>query len=268
MSAKKTKNVEVSVNVADEVLTLNRASAIFSSLVKILAVQRNQIPFSYQTFSLLVNRVRRDDEDASKEGSWKAFQVEKQRDLAKNTVQDYEKFLKMIQIGFENSVQEAVILFGATIFTPKEIWHVEFPKDMKTNFWSTRNSQQAVDQIVSAIGFHKQLWESFSRQLLPTNMYLMLKIDESKTISQGFLEMFTKNEDFTIPGRCPVSKITIQNNLSESAMGNRFLDLSFLGDVLHRSPEKKTENCQWYECDVSVKGFKDVLVKGKSIWNL
>lgn len=91
----KSKNVDVSVNVADEELTLNRAKAIFSSLVKILAVQRNQIPFSYQTFNLLVNRVCQDDEDASKEGSWKAFQVEKQRDLAKSTVQDYEKFLKV-----------------------------------------------------------------------------------------------------------------------------------------------------------------------------
>lgn len=120
--------------------------------------------------------------------------------------------------------------------------------------------------IFRAIGTHKQLWESFSRQLLPTNMYLMLKVDEGKSISREFLEMFTKNEDFTIPGRCPVSKITIQNNLTDSTMGNRFFDLR--GDVFHRSPENKTENYQWYECDVSVKGFKDVLVKGKSIWNM
>lgn len=62
---------------------------------------------------------------------------------------DFFLVLKTVEIGFENSVQEAMIFFGATIYTPKEIWHIEFPKDMKANFWNTRNSQQAVDQTVS-----------------------------------------------------------------------------------------------------------------------
>ncbi|GAB0092726.1 hypothetical protein DMENIID0001_077570 [Sergentomyia squamirostris] len=245
------KNVKFSVNIDRGIVTLELGSVLLSSLVKFLAVYRNQIPQNFQMFKFLVNRSQ-PKEDQDHLTTWNQHQVENQLELARNTIRDYEKMMKAIDVAFKRPVEEAVFLLGATQFTPKEAWHFTFPTDDMNNHTVLQKVHAIVDHTLLEIASNPGLSESdtFSKTFYSTNMYLMLKMEAEE--SEQFLSVFEERENFSMPERCPVSQIVFENQP----------DIEIERESV---PEKPSTS--WYECKISVKGYKHVLVKGKNIWD-
>lgn len=92
------------------------------------------------------------------------------------------------------------------------------------------------------------------------------------------------HEEFRLPSNCRTTMINIGNDMSKTALNCcRDLNIFSEDDSLITSATTETiETAQretedhnnqsttitnyFYECKVSVRGFKDQLVKGKSIW--
>lgn len=99
-------------------------------------------------------------------------------------------------------------------------------------------------------------------------------------------DLFIKNEMFSMPKNCKTTIFNIRNN-SINNFSNCCHDLIIFKDLRNlqinqtesvecnelknddaemKTDEQNDDNYCWYESIVRVKGFKDVLVKGKSIW--
>ncbi|XP_059622049.1 uncharacterized protein LOC132265415 [Phlebotomus argentipes] len=274
------QRAEVHVNVADYVVARDGAEAILVSLVKYLAVQRRQIPYSYTILCNLSDRVRQQETEAP---SWKEFQLDKQRKLVNSTVLGYKQLFQAIHVAFANKVQEAVLLFGATAFTPKEAWWIEFPESVQKHDPGVVHHgkvQEMADHTVMTISGRPELSENMSRDFHTTNMYLMLKFAGEAPKESRFREAFTERDVLHLPTSCHVSKITLQNEPTNETLANCCAEMSVFGfsgftgkarsyaDLFRRNATQKTEESRWYECAESVKGYNHVLVKGKDIWNL
>uniref|UniRef100_A0A1B0CG24 Uncharacterized protein n=1 Tax=Lutzomyia longipalpis TaxID=7200 RepID=A0A1B0CG24_LUTLO len=260
------KKAEVHINVPQDVLTAPIAGHILSSLIKFLAVRRQQIPFSYQTFISLVHGMSSRTHEAS---CWSEIQMEKQKELARNTAQDYEYLFRRIEYLFQTChVQEVAFFLGATPLTPKEVWHVVLPEDMRNHTAShhSRNSQLMVHQTIRAIATHEELMENLGRQFYPTNMFCQFKIAQ---IPEGsvFEENYERKDLWSIPGMCHTTKIILENTLPDSAMRNCCGNLRIHGDSTPWAVKQEPKPGEWYSLRRTIKGFKEAIVKGKSIWN-
>lgn len=97
-------------------------------------------------------------------------------------------------------------------------------------------------------------------------------------------EQFKSHNSLKLPASCRITHINIQNdfniiNLNCCQNLNIFNDISTLNDSTAENIKKSkteskintekdcTSDCNnFYECKIIVKGFKDQLVKGQSIW--
>lgn len=109
-------------------------------------------------------------------------------------------------------------------------------------------------------------------ELKPTNMHVLLK--SKQKISD---EHFQQHDTFKLPSMCRVTMLNIVND-SDDNHHNCCQNLLVYDDVeettLTIGEKSKTAtnsieselSSKFYECDVLIKGFKNMLVKGQSIW--
>lgn len=136
-----------------------------------------------------------------------------------------------------------------------------------------------------------QKFYEIESKLNTTNMFVLLNPKVRPQVSD---DLFQLNEDFRLPRSCKTVVLNLQN-ISDSIQTNCcdhlvvYDDSDLLADYDNlkvtddklastEADEDKTvdgRNVQsidinesdWYNSTVFVRGFKDVLVKGKSIWN-
>lgn len=118
------KNIKlIDVNFDVSVITRETTAKMLSAIAEFLAFNRNQIPFVYQTFQFMVERMKVEPSE-----EWNNFHIEHQRALAQSTLQYFNLLRKRI-INTLSSVEIALALFvfGSTSTTPKEAFIIKFP---------------------------------------------------------------------------------------------------------------------------------------------
>lgn len=82
--AQNSKSVELKLQDVD-VLTTGIAAEFVINILDFLLFHRSQIPFVYKTYKYYVNKWDEDAHDENKQESFKHYQLQKQRSLAKQT---------------------------------------------------------------------------------------------------------------------------------------------------------------------------------------
>lgn len=143
-------------------------------------------------------------------------------------------------------------------------------------------------------------FEAISTDLKPTNMYVFLK--PKQALHDPFGDQFERHDEFRLPAMCRTTMLNIRND-SNAAATNCCQDLLVFDDDLKPMNQSNNETnktdliCEstedsrlpnnhenvpkngemdfasekslrnsFFECKISVKGFKDQRIKGKSIW--
>lgn len=130
------KNIqEIPINVKNIEIISNKTQAfMLIAIIEFLSFQRNQIPFVYETYKYMVNQIRKKDEILV-EDDWNNHMLEMKRNSAIDTLDSLADISKNILLEFSrNEVSEAMILFGSSIFAPKEAFTVKLPEITKNHF--------------------------------------------------------------------------------------------------------------------------------------
>lgn len=127
--------------------------------------------------------------------------------------------------------------------------------------------------ILSSTAF----FDANSRELKLTSMYLFLKPKYKP--NDGALEIdehFEWRDRFELPANCRITVLNIEN-VNRTTDDNCCKNLNVFNDATGIGEKISNESplvldgemhsiTGFYECKVSIKGFKDQLIKGKSIW--
>lgn len=111
-------------------------------------------------------------------------------------------------------------------------------------------------------------------------MYVFVKPKQKPTETPFDLtEHFEWHENFELPGQCRITVLNIEN-AHQMTDDNCCKNLNVFGDDKCDDAKllndktwtgevnmvNETNKNGFYECKISIKGFKDQLIKGKSIW--
>lgn len=131
-----------------------------------------------------------------------------------------------------------------------------------------------------------KFFDANSRELKLTSMYVFLK-PKYRLSAEAFEidEYFEWRDRFELPASCRITVLNIEttnqptddnccqnlNVFSDEKIGS---DIPSEGEMTDSKVEPSMGNENemhtingFYECKVSIKGFKDQLIRGKSIWN-
>jgi hypothetical protein len=95
---------------------------------------------------------------------------------------------------------------------------------------------------------------------------------EAETLGDDVTNFRNLGSNFRVPTSCSSTTISLTNTYSHFSI---FSDFENLTMYEKNTAETKTENentgsdCEisWHQSQIIVKGFKDILVNNKSIWN-
>lgn len=114
----------IDVNFDVSVITRETTAKMLSAIAEFLAFNRNQIPFVYQTFQFMVEKVMK----LEPSDDWNNFHIEHQRAVAQSTLQYFNLLRKRIMNTLSSiEIAQALFVFGSTSTTPKEAFIIKFP---------------------------------------------------------------------------------------------------------------------------------------------
>lgn len=97
----------------------------------------------------------------------------------------------------------------------------------------------------------QQLQQLLTKTLPITNVYILIKKSKHNLEQE---EHFLPKDNFKMPANC--TQVNFDFNESKASIGSDYLDSNNACEC----------ECQWYQSKEIIKGFKDELVNGKSIW--
>lgn len=128
---------------------------------------------------------------------------------------------------------------------------------------------------------------NLTSKLSATNVYVLLKSTKSSAADFDASEHFHCKDSFYLPNNCKTIILNLVNATEPSKLNkeNCCIDLvvfsefdnivissrrdSFDGNCdVAEPPSVLCEKDVWYESSIFLKGYKDVLVKGNSIWTV
>lgn len=163
------------------------------------------------------------------------------------------------------------ILFGPTPLTPKEMWVLKCPQ-ISTNH-SNENHRNSADSIVRNALMQLVICEDVSdyfasKPLPPTNVFLEF---DMTTLSSEACNSFTEKDSEEMV-QCNMMTVDLVRS-DESGQVNCCLDLEIsdgVGRISFETTEQKKSDGTFstYEVNDFIKGYKDKLVRGKTIWEI
>ncbi|KAL5273742.1 hypothetical protein ACFFRR_000466 [Megaselia abdita] len=259
---------QIEINFSSQVLTRECVGQMFIAIYELLLFQRNCIPFVYKTFKFCVSRLPEIDDE--EQGNIH-FETHRQISVAKKTLEDIKNHFELILNTFKTKeVREMRVLFGSTPLTPKEVWVLKCPKISKNH--SNENHRSSADSLVKnvlmQIIISTDLCDYFASKPLPqTNVFL--EFDMTTLVDDDF-NIFTEKDSEERILQC--NNITLDLiREEETNQPNCCLDLEIsegVGKIFLEKTEKLESTFSTYEVNDFIKGYKDKLVKGKTIWEI
>lgn len=150
-----------------------------------------------------------------------------------------------------------LLLFGSTVHTAKESYEIVFPNINETLLPTLVNETTLVKSILLGIVQNDDL-ECDKHQLPATNVFVLFK--RSQPIADD-CDLMIELRNFKLPKSCRKFSIRFRDLSDFDIFDEGFQALSLCDEP------KKTPEELWYQSKTFVKGFKDILVNNKSIWN-
>ncbi|XP_058066790.1 uncharacterized protein LOC131216343 [Anopheles bellator] len=267
------------VEIDAPMVTQQCAARIVRTIVELLLYHREQIPFTYGAFRTMVKNFRTNEGDESTEHGMQKIHLRKQQNQAEQMVQSVDNLFEMIDDCFEQNptVQEAMIIFGTTIFTAKEAFVVRLPPIDRNHHGY--NHRHALEQHLRQIAMKLTLSDEVSGNphvKVPTNVHVLMKIAAVSTLNTPNCGHYSPLDDYKLPVKCPQYRITLATTANRpSSPVSCCKHLKVFQDATTPSASdypdvvaaEETDNLScWLQLNEVVRGFKPTPVKGCFIW--
>lgn len=266
----------VDINLETDIVTGEIVAHFVTSILEFLLYQRNQIPFVCKTFKYLISKWKTNDEDNNEESPGN-FQIDRQKDLARQTMNCIKLMGDIISRGFQQSdISRVRFLFGSTAVLPKEAYTIVIPQISRIHSYEHHKLQTTVlNQALISLLTSDCLYNTFSTNMSPTNVFLELEMPDQD--ADGWEQVFS-TDLCELPASCKHVVINLMHVVpSDFIHTNCCKDLKIFEDFSNLSVEsqksinkteatKTTTSVGWWEASTIIKGFKQTSVKGNSIW--
>lgn len=124
----KKNEITIDIKITD-VLTPLTCGLLVNEIIKYLVYQKSQIPYPYNWLQTVVTRKRKSMESHSPQTT-SNLSVERHYKVTSAAYDIVEEIMNNIKTEFKNSIQyikEVLIIFGATPYTPKEVFRISVP---------------------------------------------------------------------------------------------------------------------------------------------
>lgn len=272
------KQVEVEISVDLNIKPTNEiVKKLLLSFIDYVLHSRQQIPFNFDIFSAFVNRFSK-NENVESNMNWKFV---KQHQYAKET---HDKIwgLKKVSISLLSSFSvkltfliylqviedievptQVFIILGASLFSPKESYLINLPQAKElTDSYNQSNNDDKINQILLRLVQNENLKVN---HLAATNTFIIFKM---KSLSDN--PQLTEIKNFKIPPSCHKFVIHFKDNsnLDFDIFEDSFKEMNINKENEAPDNQKETDNVDiYYQSKVFVKGFNDISINNKSIWN-
>ncbi|XP_037876319.1 uncharacterized protein LOC101742634 isoform X2 [Bombyx mori] len=118
------KHLKLEINIGDQLTTIS-CGHVVAELIKFIAYQRLQIPYTYPWLKQLITKRKELDHENRKE----SFQSEKHFRTAETALKNLDLILKslLLEINSPSMPDEVCIILGATPITCKEVYRLILP---------------------------------------------------------------------------------------------------------------------------------------------
>lgn len=273
------KPITINLEIGDQLTSISCGHVIVE-LIKFIAYQRLQIPYTYQWLKQVVNK-KKDTEDVKD-----TFQSERYFSIASTALENLDFILKSLQqeINSQSLPEEICIILGGSPLTCKEVYRILLPAMChKPQCHSTNiaNDQKIQKNVFRALVTSEKLSQIFFNQLAPTNMYVFLK---KKMFNNQDNILNSDNFVFTNGCRIPWSSKIVVIDLRTKVLDNTACcnEFNIFGDIVNKNLQnlslddseddvfneiESNDDVRWYQSSYVMKGFKDCVINGSSITN-
>ncbi|XP_046971357.1 uncharacterized protein LOC124538357 [Vanessa cardui] len=271
--------IKIDLNIGDQLTSIS-CGHIVVEIIKFLAYQRLQIPYTYQWLKEIVNK-RKACENI-KEG----FQSERHFRTASAALDNLDFIIKSLlkEIGGASVPEEICIALGSTPITCKEVYRLILPTSChmpQCNSSNIASDQKIQRTVFKNLVTSEKLSEVFFNSISPTNMYVFLK--KNPLCNQDIVcsDSFVFVNGYKLPRSCKVVVLDFKaQNPENISCCNKF---QVFGDVISKNLDnlninsddsghnfnsiESTNEIKWFQSAYIMKGFKDCVVNGSSVTN-
>ncbi|EDW16351.1 uncharacterized protein LOC6574862 [Drosophila mojavensis] len=268
--AQNSKNVELKLQDVD-VLTTGIVAEFVINILDFLLFHRSQIPFVYKTYKYYVNKWDDDEQNENKQESFKHYQLQKQRSLAKQTKDAISNMRELIRRTFRsnNTVKSLRFLFGSNRFMPSESYTIHIPHASISKYHGDLHSMPdgPMNQTLLQLLTCEELYTLWSTELKTTNVFLELELFTNKQNQQvETWKLFPKEVVSQLPRSCKNVHLHLLHETDKSEL-QCCKELTIYEDIaiLNLNPtdakveefiKETEERTAWWQADVIVRGFK------------
>ncbi|KAM8706526.1 hypothetical protein ACLKA7_010744 [Drosophila subpalustris] len=258
-----------------DVLTTGILAELVNGILDFLLFHRSQIPFVYKTYKYYVEKW--DETNATTETageSFRDYQLQKQRFLAKETKKSISNMREIIRSAFKSSkaVKSLRFLFGNNTFMPTESYTIHIPhKSISKNHGDIHAMPEGpLNQTLLGLLTCEELYTLWSTELKTTNVFLELELltsDESEQ-QRETLKLYPKDVVSQLPRSCKNVHLHLLH-VNESAGEELtcckelviYQDFDFLSLDSENAKEnvslnEEEHNSGWWQSDIIVRGFR------------
>ncbi|XP_064553124.1 uncharacterized protein LOC135438665 [Drosophila montana] len=270
--AQNPQNIELKLQDVD-VLTAGIVAEFVNSILDFLLFHRSQIPFVYKTYKYYVEKWDETNQTDNAQDSFKHYQLQKQRSLAKETKEAISNMRELIRTTFKSSkaVKSLRFLFGNNTFMPSESYTIHIPHTSISKYHGDMHSMAdgPMNQTLLQLLTCEDLYTLWSTELKATNVFLELELlSHEKEEQIEAWKLIPKDVISQLPRSCKnVHLHLLHVNEKDNAELECCKQLAIYEDIailnLHPTEAneevciKETEQMTgWWQADVIVRGFR------------
>ncbi|CAK1583612.1 unnamed protein product [Parnassius mnemosyne] len=274
--------VLIDLNIGDQ-LTSVSCGHIVVELLKFLAYQRLQIPYTYQWLKQVVNKKKMCEDKKD------TFQSERHFRIASNALDNLDFMIKSLlkEIDGPSIPEEVCIALGGTPVTCKEVYRLLLPNmchKPQCHSPCIASDQKIQRSVFKTLVTSDLLSEVFFNTLPPTNLYVFIKKRNASSQDLVCTDSFVFVNGYKLPRNSKVIVLDLRTQSQENFSCCK--DFQIFNDVINKnlvnlkisdndsdltkedySEIESTNMVSWYQSSYVMKGFKDCTVSGSSVTN-
>lgn len=266
------KNVELKLPEVD-VLTAGILAELVNGILDFLLFHRSQIPFVYKTYKYYVEKWDETEESENAGESFRNYQFQKQRFLARETKESISNMREIIRLAFKSSkaVKSLRFLFGNNTFMPSESYTIHIPHTSVSKYHGVIHTtpEGPLNQALLGLLTCEELYSLWSTDLKATNVFLELELltDENEQ-QRETMKLYPKDVISELPRSCKnihLHLLHANENASEGLTCCKELVIYQDFEFLSLDPAKEIEEecfndikhiSGWWQSDIIVRGFR------------
>ncbi|XP_055627859.1 uncharacterized protein LOC129769537 [Toxorhynchites rutilus septentrionalis] len=273
-----------------DVNTEESCSRILQTAIGIILFQRDQIPLCYDLLKKAVEILiqKETTENEQQRSGLDCYQLKKQRKIAIGMWDRLQYLFGEISNATKKCTgnMRISLLFGSTIYTAKEAFQIDVPT-VNRNHYSAHH-RNALEPILKHLALEMMLTDEFQpsgKISGPTNIFILLGVTPGSDQENNSTETTTAwqiIENYQLPINCHKYEINVSQRDSNTHL-HCCKEMDVFDDLVQALQLNQNDTPAvnlngngdltnstefvWYQIGDPLKGYKEVLIRGKSMWD-